>query len=147
MNQNDSIINWPKKDSESIHVFVNHADSNQIHLDHSTNIESIHNSDGIREIEKILALPVHSQVHASPLFTYGSIDPSLPLHELLAKKVTPRGNIKPRSNSTNPLQNVPADPDSYPSLSDFLLQSHLTHQTTSVINEENLQKKDKNKLT
>ena len=61
-----------QKDSDPIHVDMNHNKSNQLSPCDSTNIGSIHDSDNIRSNENIFELPVHYPVHASPIFTYGS---------------------------------------------------------------------------
>ena len=68
----------------------------------------------------ILASLVHSPVHASPIFTYGSTSdpPSLP-HDSLAEIVTPKGNHKPRENPPNTVPNLPAELDPEPSWSDY----------------------------
>ena len=102
-----------------IHVDQNHTDSNQPIPADSTNIGSIHDSDNIHKIEKILASLEHSPVHASPIFTYESvIDPTSPPHDSLAESVTTKGITKPRKNPPNTVQNLPSDPDSDTSLSD-----------------------------
>ena len=81
------------------------------------NIGSIHDSDDICAIEKILASPVHSPIHASRIFTYASArDPLSPLHESSVESVTHRGNPKSCNNPPNPVPNVPAESDSDPSL-------------------------------
>ena len=72
-NHTDSIINRNKKYSNSIHVYLNHTNSNQPIPADSTNIGSIHDSDDIRAIEQILASLVNYPVHTSPIFTYGSV--------------------------------------------------------------------------
>ena len=72
----------------------------------------MHDSDDICAIENILALPVHSPLHASPMFTDGSAsDPPLPTHDSSAESVTPKGNPNPRDNPSNPVPCVPDDPD------------------------------------
>ena len=67
--------------------------------------------------------PVHSLYSYHPvliprIFTYGTSDTPSPSHESSAEIVTPKGNPTPRNNPTNLVQNIPADPDSYPSFSD-----------------------------
>ena len=62
-NHTDSIVNWNRKYSDSIHVDPNHTNWNQPIPSDSTNIRSIHDSADIRAIEKILASSVHSPVH------------------------------------------------------------------------------------
>ena len=121
-NLTDLIINWNPKYSDSIHVDPNHTSSNQPIPANSENIGSIHDSVSIRAIENILELPVHSPVHASPIFTYWSeSDPPLPPHDSLAEGVTPKVTPKPHNNPPNRVPNVPSDPDSEPSLSDSSL--------------------------
>ena len=80
-NHTDSILNWDQKDSDSIHVDMNHTNSNKPIPSDSKNIGLIYDSDDILTIENILASPVHSPVHASPIFTYGAAsDPPSPPH-------------------------------------------------------------------
>ena len=87
-----------------------------------TNIGSIHDSANIRAIEKIMELLVHSLVHASLIFSYGSAsDPPSPSHDQSAEIVSPKGNPKPHNNPPIPIPYVPADPYSYPNLSDSSL--------------------------
>ena len=105
------------------------------------NIISIHDSADIYTIENILAFKVHSLVHASPIFTYGSAsDPPTPSHDSPAESVTPKVHPNPRNNPPNPVPYVPADPGSDPSLSDSSLSDFLTHQITIIINEYDVQK-------
>ena len=81
-NHTDSIPNWNKKDPDSVHVDMNHTNSNQINLSDSTKIGSILDSYNICVIENIFSSPLHYLVHVSPIFTYGSAsDPPSPLHE------------------------------------------------------------------
>ena len=115
------ILNWNQKDYDLIPVDPNQTGLNQPIPNNLTNIGSIHDSDNICAIDKILALPVHYLVHASQIFTYEiACDPTSPLHDSLADSVTPIGNPKPRKNSPNPVPNVPADLDSEPKFSDSL---------------------------
>ena len=101
-----------------IHVNPNHSNLNQLIPADSKNIGSFHNLDNIYAILNILALPVHYPVHASSIFTYGiASDPPSPRHDSLAENVTPKVNHKLREDTSNPLPNVPADPDSDPGLS------------------------------
>ena len=84
-----------------------------------TNIRSIHDSDNICAIDKILESLVHYPLHASQIFTFGgSSDPPSPPQDSSEESVTPRGNPKPRNNHPNPVTNVPADMDLDPGLSD-----------------------------
>ena len=64
-NNIDLILNWNQKDSDLIHVDLNHDYLNQPIPDGLTNIGSIHDSDSICAIDKTLTSPVHSLVHAS----------------------------------------------------------------------------------
>ena len=108
-NHNDPILNWNQKDSNSIHVDPNHIGSNQPIPADLTNIGSIHDSDNICAIEKILQSPVHSTVHASQIFNYGSAsDPRSSPHDSSAESVTPRGNAKPHGNPFNPAPTIPS---------------------------------------
>ena len=76
------ILNWNQKYSNSIHIDTNHTDSNQPIPDNSTNIGSIHDSENIHAIDNILTSLVHSTVHASRIFNYGSAsDPPSPPHD------------------------------------------------------------------
>ena len=78
-NYTDLILNWSQKYSESIYLHPDHNKSNQPIPYDLTNIGSIHHSDNIFEIENILAPPVHSPVHAPPIFNYGNAsDPPSP---------------------------------------------------------------------
>ena len=71
-------------------------------------------------MEKILALPVNSPVHASPIFTYlGASDPPSLSHNSLAEILSPKVNPKPRNNPPNTVLYVPSDLDSNPGLSDY----------------------------
>ena len=90
-NHIDSILDWNQKYSDSINIDPNHTDSNQPIPDDSTNIGSVHGSADVCAIENILASRVHSPVHASPIFTYGSAIESLtPLHDSSEQSVTPK---------------------------------------------------------
>ena len=81
-NHTNLIINWNKKDYDSTYVDPNHTNSNQSIPDDLTNIGSINDSEHICEIYKILTSPVHSPIHASQIFNYGSAsDPPSPKHE------------------------------------------------------------------
>ena len=61
---------------------------------------------------------MHSTVHTSPIFTYGSaIDPPSSPHDSSEESVTPKETPNPCNNITNPVPNVPAEPNSDPSLS------------------------------
>ena len=61
---------------------MNHTELNQPIPDDSTNIGSIHDSDNICAMEKILASPINSTVYASPIINYGSeSDPLSPPHD------------------------------------------------------------------
>ena len=69
--------------------------------------------------------PVHSlhfyppipAPHHTPIFTYGTSYPPSPLHDFSAESVTPKVNTTPRKTPTNPVPNIPAEPDSDPILS------------------------------
>ena len=83
-NHTNLILNWNKKDSDSIQVDLNHTHSNQPIPDDSINIVSSHDSDNICAIEKILASTVYYLVHSSRIFTYGSAsEPPSPSHDSL----------------------------------------------------------------
>ena len=102
-----------------IHVDLDHTKSNQPIPSNSTNIVSIHDSYDIREIENVLAYPVNSVIHASPIFTNGSeSDPPLPPHDSPEEIVTLKENPKPSKNPPNPEPDVPTGPYSYPGSSD-----------------------------
>ena len=112
-NHTDLILNWNQNLFDSIHIDTDHTKSNKLNPANSTNIGSIHGSENIRAIEKILASLVHSTVHTSPIFTYGSsIDPPSAPHDPLTEIMIPKGNTNPHNNPPNLLPNVPADPDS-----------------------------------
>ena len=71
----NSVI-WNHKYSDSIHVDQNHTNFNLPVPYDSTRIVSIHDSDDIYAIEKILTSPVHlvytpPLIPASPIFLYG----------------------------------------------------------------------------
>ena len=53
--------------------------------------------------------------------TYGTIVPPSPSHDSSAEIVTPEGNPTPHNNPQNPALNVPADPGSDPSFSNYSL--------------------------
>ena len=57
--------------------------------------------------------------------------------------MTPKVNTKPRNNPPNPLPNVTSDLDSDPIFQIILHHNHLTHQTTSIVNKDDVQKKEK----
>ena len=81
-NHNNSILNFNQKYSDLIPIDPNHTNSNQLIPYNLKNIGSIHYSDNIRTIEKILASPLHSMVHTSRIFTYGSAsDPLSPPYD------------------------------------------------------------------
>ena len=81
-----------------------------------TNIRSIHDTADICATENILEPLVHSQVQASPTFSYGSeSDPPSPSHNSSLENMIAKCNTIPRNNPPNPVHNVAADPDSYPS--------------------------------
>ena len=137
-NHTDLIINWNQKYCKLIHVDLNHTKSIQPIPATLKKIGSIHDSANICAIEKILASPVHSPVPDSPIILYGSTsDPPSPFHDSSAEIVTPKAIPNPRYNPLNLLLRVPADPDSDPFFQILLRQSHLTHHTTSIINEDN----------
>ena len=118
-NHTDSILNWNQHYSDFIHADPNHINSNQPIPSYLTNIGSIHDSDYTWAREKILASPVNSRVHASPIFTYGSAsEPPSPPYYSSAESVRPKVNPKPRNNPPNPVTNVPYDPDSHSTFSD-----------------------------
>ena len=54
----------------------------------------------------------------TPISTYGTSDPSSPSHDSSAESVTSTGNPTSRNNPPNPVPDVAADPNSYPSLPD-----------------------------
>ena len=61
-----------------------------------------------------------SPVPAPRIITYGTAShPQSPLHNSSAETVTPRGNPRTRKNLSNSVPDVPAEPDSDPSYSDF----------------------------
>ena len=64
-NHTDSILNLNQKYSDSINVDLNNTNLNQPIPADLASIGSIHDSDNICAIEKILASPVHSPIHAS----------------------------------------------------------------------------------
>ena len=65
-----------------------------------------------------MELLVYSPVYASWIFTYGSAsEPQSPPNESLEDSVTHRVNPKPHNYPTNPVLNVPSNPDLHPSLS------------------------------
>ena len=65
-----------------------------------------------------MASLVYFLVHASQIFTYGSAsDPPSPPHYSSTESVTPIGNSKPGGKPQNMVPNIPAVPDSDPSLS------------------------------
>ena len=118
-NHTDLILNLNHKYSDSIHVDTNQTDLNKPIPANLKNIGSIHDSDDICAIEKILTSPVHSPVPTSPIFWYWrASDPPSPFHESSAEIVTPKVNHKPCNNPPNPVPNVPYDLDSDPTLSD-----------------------------
>ena len=78
--KNDVI--WNYKDSESIHVNLNHAELNQLIPYNSTNIGSINDSENIHAIEKMLLWSrklKDTTAHASPKRTNTH---ALPVHLL-----------------------------------------------------------------
>ena len=91
-NHTDLILNWNNKDSNSIRIDLNHKKCNQPIPANLINIKSIHDSDNMREIEKILVSPVYvvhtpPMVPASPIFKYGrASDPTIPSHDSSAEK-------------------------------------------------------------
>ena len=90
-NHIDSILNLNQKYYDSIHVDMDHNNSNKPIPADLTNIVSIHDSDYIPAIENILASLVHSLVQASLIFTYGSaIEPPSSPHDSLEESVTPK---------------------------------------------------------
>ena len=61
-------------------------------------------------------------VPAPQIFTYGTAsDPQSPSHDSSSETVTPEKNPMRRKIPTNPVSNIPNDPDSDPILSDFSL--------------------------
>ena len=129
-----------------IHIDPNHTDLTQPIPVDLTKIGSIHDSDNIWAVNKILASPVHYPVHASRRFTYGSAsDPPSPPYDSSAESVTPRGNPKPFHNPPNTVLNIPDNPYSDPSLS----YHYLSESSDSSDNEYYKQiphaKNDKNK--
>ena len=110
-----------------IHVDPNHTESNQPIPEDSTNILSINDSADICLIKNILSSPVHlvNTTYLVPdpqIFTYGiASDPQSPSYDSSSESVTPKGNTTPRNNPHNPVPKVPAEPDLYPSLSDYSL--------------------------
>ena len=110
--KNSVILNH--KYSDSIHIDPDYADTNQLIPDDSTNTGSINNSDEIFAIENMLSSRVPAP---QTFFTYGtSSDPTSPSYDSSAEIVTPKVNPVPCNNPTNPVPNVPAYPDSDPSL-------------------------------
>ena len=70
--------------------------------------------------------PVHllhpySLVPPSKTFNYGTSDAPSPSHDSSSETVTPEKNPMRRKIPTNPVSNIPNDPDSDPILSDFSL--------------------------
>ena len=129
-----------------IHVDLNHTNSNKLNPSDSTNIRSIHDSDNIHAIEKILASPVHSPVQALPIFTDGSAsDPASPPHDSSAESVTPKGNPNPNDNGPNIVPNVPADLDSDPSLSNSSSSDSSNLSEEDYYERRQCAEKDKNK--
>ena len=99
---NDTIINCNKSYFHSIIVDPNHTNFNQPITANLTNIISIHDSAYIRTIEKVLASLVHSPVHSSPIFLYGSkVETLSPLHDSSTESVKNKGNPKPHKNTPN----------------------------------------------
>ena len=144
LNHSNLIINLNQKYSESIQFDTNHTDLNQPIPADLTYIISIHDSDYIHAIHKILASPVHSPVHASLIFTYGSTgDPTPPPHDTLTESVTPRDNPRPNKNPPNAVPNVPADPDSDPSSSDFPFSESSDSSDNKYYKQRQHAKKDK----
>ena len=126
---------------------MNHTKSNKPIPDDSKNIGLIHDSDNICAIDKILASLVHSLVHTSRIFTYGSAsDPPPPPHESPEESVTPRGNPKPFHNPPNLVPNLTAEPDSGPNLSDYYLSESYDSSDKEYYKQRRRLKKDKNKL-
>ena len=81
-------------------------------------IGSIQYSVGICAIKKILASIVNLLGPALPIFLYGiKSDPPSTSHDSSVESVIPKVMPKPRNKPLNLVLYVPADPDSYPSLS------------------------------
>ena len=81
-----------------------------------------------------------SPVPAPRLFTYGKErNTQSPPHDSSEEKVTPKGNPMSRNNLPNPVLNLTADPYYIQFLQTFLHQIHLTHQTMSIIKEDDAQ--------
>ena len=64
---------------------------------------------------------LYPPVPAQQTFTYSTSDPPSPSHDSSAESVTTKVNLTPHNNPHNPVPNVPADPGSDPSSSDFTL--------------------------
>ena len=144
----NSVI-WNHNDFDLIRVTPNHAESNQLIQDDSTKIGSINDSANILAIEKMLswsgkskdatahASPTGTNTHALPVnlvrtpslvptprtfFTCATAsDVKLIPHDSSSESVIHKGNPTPSNNPPIPVPNVPADPDSDPSLLDYSL--------------------------
>ena len=143
-NHIESILYWNQEYSNSIHIDPNHTDSNQLNADNSTNIGSIHDSDHICAIEKILASPVHSLIHTSSMFTCGSSsDPQSSPHDSSAESVTPKVNPKPHYKLPNKVLYVPDDSYLEPSLSYYSLPDPSNSSDDEYYKQRQRAKKDK----
>ena len=94
----------------------------------------------------ILASPVHSTVHISPIFSYESASaPPSPSRESPAEIMKPKGNPNPCNSPPNPLPNVPADSDSDPISSDSPSSKSYDSLDDNYYKKIRHAKKDKNK--
>ena len=136
---------WNHKYSDSIHVDLNHTNSNKPIPENSTNIGSTNDSSDIFAMEKILLSPLYLVNTPSPLpapriFNYGTAsDPISPSHKSLAESMTRKVNNTPHNKPPNLVPNIPDDPDSDPSFSD---SSSLYSSDSSYDDYYNLSKSD-----
>ena len=79
--------------------------------------------------------------------TYGAaIDPPLPLYDSLTESVTPKGNTEPRKKHPIQYRTYQLTWIQMQVFQILLCGIHLTHQTMSIINEDNIQKRILKKL-
>ena len=103
----NSVI-WNKKYFDSVHVDLNHTNSNQPITADSTNIGSMNDSADIHVIEKIFSSPVYLLhipylVPTPTIFTYGTAsDPWSPSHDSSVDTVTPKKI--PCQETTHPIR-------------------------------------------
>ena len=127
-------------------IDLKYTDSIKLMSADPTNIRLIHDTADMCAIENILEPLVHSQVKASPTFSYGSeSDPPSPLNDSSSEIATPKGNLKPRNNPTNLVLFVPSDSDSDPNSLDSSLSELFDSSENEYYKQRRRSKKDNNK--